>query len=124
MPSEPGEQLDEAKLAKGCGPKPEDNLIEVIEVADHAIALLEIAAHMPEVIPSLLGDETCALFAQLLERKRRVNRSFMKHVPPGDDLAFDTGLAQSTGGAVAVRDIQPLQLWQAQRIIGRYVDLS
>src|SRR5437667_5181664 len=42
MLSEPGEQLDEAKLAKGCRLKPEDNLVVVRMAGKRGVAFFEL----------------------------------------------------------------------------------
>jgi hypothetical protein len=42
MLSEPGEQLDEAKLAKGCGPKPQDNLVVVRVAGERSVPFVEL----------------------------------------------------------------------------------
>jgi len=91
-------------------------------VLDHPIPLGEVAAHVREIVPSPLRDESRALLAQLPKGERRIYRSFMKYVTPRDDLPLNTGLAESAGGAVAIGDVEPLG--QRQGVMGRYVCLS
>ena len=46
MLSEPGEQLDEAKLAKRCGPKPEDNLLVAHVAGKRGVAFFELGSRL------------------------------------------------------------------------------
>src|SRR6185295_7400896 len=121
--SEEVEQLDELELVVEIVLEPEHNLVEIIEALDDAIPLLKISADVRKIVPVVTGDELRALLAELFQRERRIDGSFVKHVAPGDDLSFDAGFAHGAGGAIAIRDVEPLR-GQRQRVTGRYVDLS
>src|SRR5712671_3478624 len=116
------EELDQLKLVVQIVFEPEHHLVEIIEVTDHAVTLREVATHVREVVPALLRDEARATLAQLLQRQRRINGTFVKHVAPGYDLPLDAGLAQRAGGAIPIGDVQALR--QRQGATGRYVCLS
>src|SRR6185436_20695238 len=73
------EQLDKLELIVEIVLEPEHHLVEIIEALDDAVPFLKVSADVREVVPVVSGDELRALLAELFERERRIDGSFVKH---------------------------------------------
>ena len=113
------QQLDQLQLVIEIVLEPENYLVEVVQMSNDPVPLGEITADVGEFVPIVAGDEASALLAQLLQRKRCIDGSFVEHVTPGYDLSLDAGFTHGAGGAVAVGDVESLPGGQGQRLIGR-----
>ena len=104
MLSEPGEQLDEAKLAKGCRLKPEDNLVVVRMAGKRGVAFFELRC-------GLARPEARAQPAQLAKGQATGNRSRIEGVAPRQyvPVLAKTRLPERTPCRFAVDNVEYLQ---------------
>src|SRR5207248_11464079 len=103
MLSEPGEQLDEAELANGCGPKPQVNLLIVRVAGKRGVTFVELCS-------GLTRPEARAQAAQLTKGQTTGNRSGIEGIAPWHyvPVLAETRLPQRPSCRFAVDNVEYL----------------
>src|SRR4051794_29916871 len=107
---EPGQQLDKAKLANGCGTEPQDNLVVLGVMREGSVTLVELRCAFPR-------PEARAHPAQPAQCQATRNWSSVESIAPRQDVSLlsEPRLAERTSCRFAVNNVERLNR-HAQRI--------